>query len=71
MAEDRREKFKRLATKRTNAILDKLRLLENLSNTSNYDYTDEEVNKIFSVIDSQLRMIKARFAGKRHKEFKL
>lgn len=69
--ETRKNKFKRLAIARTNVVLDKLRLLGNLANKTNYDYTDEEVNKIFYAIDSQLRNVKARFAGRRKKEFKL
>lgn len=69
--ETRKEKFIRLATYRTNLVLEKLRILGNLSNKTNYDYTDEEINKIFAAIDSQLRIAKARFAGKRKKEFKL
>lgn len=69
--ETRKEKFVRLATYRTNLILEKLRILGNLSNKTNYDYTDEDINKIFTAIDSQLRIAKARFAGKRKKEFKL
>lgn len=71
MSETRKEKFVRLATYRTNAVLEKLRLLGNLANKSNYDYSDEEINKIFSAVDSQVRNIKARFASKRKKEFKL
>ncbi len=69
--ESRKEKFIRLATYRTNLVLEKLRILGNLSNKTNYDYTDEDVNKIFAAVDSQLRITKARFAGKRKKEFKL
>lgn len=69
--ETRKEKFIRLATYRTNLVLEKLRILGNLSNKTNYDYSDEDVNKIFAAIDSQLRIAKARFAGKRKKEFKL
>lgn len=71
LMENRREKFIRLATYRTNLVLEKLRILGNLSNKTNYDYTDEDVNKIFSAIDSQLRITKARFTGKRKKEFTL
>lgn len=71
MTETRQERFKRLAIYRTNAVLEKLRILGNLSNRVNYDYSDENVNKIFAAIDSQLRITKARFTGKRKKEFKL
>lgn len=71
MNESRHEKFKRLAIQRTNATLDKLRLLGNLSAPTNYEYTEEEVNKIFNAIESQLRTIKAHFANTKKEEFKL
>lgn len=73
MQEGRADKFKRLATYRTNEVLNKLRLLSNLSNKGNYDYTDEDINKIFSAIDSQLKLVKAKFeaSSRKRKEFKL
>lgn len=71
MIETRKERFRRLAVYRTNAVLEKLRILGNLSNKSNYDYVDKDVNKIFYAVDTQLRAVKARFTGKRKKEFKL
>jgi len=71
MNETRSDRFKRLATQRTNAALDKLRLLGNLSNKSNYEYTEEDVNKIFFAIDSQLRIIKSLLLGKKKKRFTL
>jgi len=71
MEESRKERFKRLATARTKAVLDKLRLLGNLSNRANYDYSEEEVRKIFRAIDEQLRVIKAKFSGSTKREFKL
>lgn len=71
MNENRSDRFKRLATRRTNAVLDKLRLLGNLSNKSNYDYTEEDLRKIFSAIETQLRVIKSRFSGAKKNEFKL
>lgn len=71
MKETRREKFRRLAEKRTNAVLEQLRILGNLSNKANYDYSPEDARKIFSAIDSQLRIIKAKFSGSTKREFKL
>lgn len=70
MAETRRSRFKRMATKRTNKVLEQLRILGNLSNKSYYDYSDEEINKMFRAIESQLKTVKARFKRKRRK-FKL
>lgn len=71
MEESRRERFKRIATKRTNDILEKIRILGNCSNKSSYEYTDEEVNRIFSEIDKQLKTIKARFLAGKRERFKL
>lgn len=71
MSEIRKERFKRLATYRTNAVLEKLRLLGNLSNRTNYDYSDDDIKKIFSVVEDQLRFIKARFKTNRKTSFKL
>ncbi|MCL4416793.1 MAG: hypothetical protein M1365_08875 [Actinobacteria bacterium] len=69
--EDRSERFKRIAIRRTNSLLNQIRLLGNLSNKSTYDYSEEEVNKIFSAIETQLRIAKAKFQAHRKKEFKL
>ncbi len=72
MKEDRAQRFKRIATYRTNEVLEKLRLLGNLSNKTNYDYTEEELNKIFSAVEAQLRTVKAKFSSsKRKKDFTL
>lgn len=71
MQEDRSLRFKRVATYRTKEVLDKLRLLGNLSNKANYDYTEEETIKIFSAIESQLRIVKAKFHFAKKAEFKL
>ena len=41
------ERFKRIAEVRTNAVLDMLRILGNLSNKQMYGYLEEDLNKIF------------------------
>lgn len=71
MSETRREKFNRLAAYRTNAVLDKLRILGNLSNRSNYDYDEAALRKIFNAIEEQVRLLKTRFTSKKRREFKL
>lgn len=71
MSENRQERFKRLATQRTNAVLEKLRLLGNLSNKANYDYSEEDVKKMFIVIENQLKAIKYRFSGNKKVKFSL
>jgi hypothetical protein len=42
------ERFRRLATKRTNVVLDGLRRLGNLSSRTNYSYSEEDVEKILT-----------------------
>lgn len=69
--ETRNERFRRIATKRTNEILEKIRILGNCSNRSSYEYTEEEVNKIFSEIEKQLKFIKAKFLAEKRETFKL
>lgn len=71
MKETKSDRFKRIAAKRTNEVLEKIRILGNCSNKSSYEYTDEEVNKIFSEIDKQLKLTKARFFSGKKQRFKL
>ncbi len=67
----KREAFKRLAEKRTNAILEKIRIVGNLANRSAYDYSDDDVRKIFSTIEEEVRVVKARFRATGRREFRL
>lgn len=53
MSNQKEENFKRLAENRTNKIIDMLHLLGNLSNTSNYSYSEEQVKTIFSLLLSK------------------
>jgi hypothetical protein len=65
MAETKEETFRRLAERRTNAVLDRIRVLGNLSNPYAYEYTDDEVRLIFVAIDHELRLTRAKFQRKR------
>lgn len=65
-------RFYRIAERRTNRILEDLRLLGNTSNKTLYKYTDEELNKIFKAIDEKLLEIKGKFKTTKQKtQFKL
>ena len=61
--ETKRERFVRLAEARTNKIIDMIRLLGNCSSKSTYEYTDEDVRKIFSAIEHEMKNAKAKFNG--------
>jgi hypothetical protein len=69
--ETRQQRFRRVAARRTNEIIDKLRILGNCANRSAYAYTDEEVNKIFAAIEKELREFKSKFARTNKKRFSL
>ncbi len=71
MEETRNERFRRIASKRTNEILEKIRILGNCANKSSYEYKEEEVNKIFNEIEKQLKLTKSKFLGGRRERFKL
>ncbi len=61
LEETKREKFVRLAENRTNKILDTIQLLGNLSSASTYEYTQQDVEKIFGAIDAAAKEAKKRF----------
>ena len=65
--ESRSDKFKRVASKRTIELLEKIRILGNCSNKSKYEYTDEDVIKIFKSLEKQLETMKAKFSNKKSK----
>ena len=70
-SENKREKFLRLATLRTQEILSRLRILGNCANRQVYEYNEADLDKIFSAIDKQLRDVKSKFTILKEKEFKL
>ncbi len=69
--EDRATRFRRVAERRTDLILHTIRVLGNCSNKSAYQYSDEEIQKIFKAIDEQLKITKARFHRSRPIKFSL
>lgn len=69
--DSKKERFKRLAEYRTNEVLKRLRVLGNCANRSAYEYTEAELNKIFSEIERKMKETKARFHFPKDKKFKL
>jgi len=65
--DEKKDRFRAVATRRTNNIIEQLRLLGNCANKHNYDYTDEEVNKIFKAVDEQLKETKLAFTKNKKK----
>ena len=50
-----------LANRRVNAAIKGLRLIGNLGNRSNYDYTEDDVRKITRALQRELDGLKVRF----------
>lgn len=61
MADSARQKFVELAQKRVTRTIHDIRLVGNLSNRSNYKYTDEDARKIYRALKEALDEMKARF----------
>ena len=62
MAESKHDKFIRVAEARTNKIIDMIQLLGNCSNTSQYEYSQKDVDKIFKAIQVELDEAKKRYS---------
>ena len=61
--ETKRERFVRIAEARTNKILEMMRLLGNCSSKGNYEYTEEDIKKIFGALERELKKTKNKFLG--------
>lgn len=64
------EKFERLAEKRVNNVIKRLRLLGNLANKSNYSYTENHVDQLLRAVKGAVRELEARFRNKGKSEDK-
>lgn len=69
--ETRRDAFRRLAERRTNSVIDRIRILANCSNPYAYEYDDDDVRKVFAAIEQELKLAKSKFERGRKKRFTL
>ncbi len=65
--EDKHSRFKRLAEARTTKVLDMLDLIGNLSNPFFYEFSQEEIEEIFTAITHSLESNRKRFDKKTKK----
>jgi hypothetical protein len=66
--ENKKENFKRISENRTTKILTLLSQFKNLSNSSFYQYTDDEIEKIFNVIEGEAKKTKEYLLKKNNKK---
>lgn len=64
--ESKNDKFKRLANKRVPAALEKIKLIENLSNTNNYEYSKKEADEIIKALNKSVNNLKQSFKQATH-----
>lgn len=64
----KRERFEKVASTRVQKVIDMLNLLQNCANKGNYEYTDEDVQKMFEAINKALKNAKSAFASAKDKE---
>ena len=58
---DKQKKFVQLTESRVNTVIKGMQLIANLSNRRNYEYTDEQANKIILVLENEIKDLKIRF----------
>ncbi len=73
MKKSKEQKFIELAEKRVNVLLNNIRLIKQLSNKNNYQYSDAHVKKIFAAINIALNDANEAFNAQESKKniFKL
>ncbi len=55
------DRFKRIASKRVENIIKSIRSLSNCSNTNNYKYSEDDVNKMMKVIKEEVKIMETLF----------
>ena len=65
---NKRDKFKSIAEKRVNAVLDKMRLIGNLSDTRYYEYSNDDAQKVMKALKKGLNEIDSKFKAKNKTE---
>ncbi|HRI20466.1 MAG TPA: hypothetical protein PLA68_05910 [Panacibacter sp.] len=59
----KKERFKNVASRRVQKVLDDLDSLSKCANKSTYEYTENDVKKMMSVINAQVAQLKASFSA--------
>lgn len=61
--ESKHDKFVRIVEARTNKAAEMIRLIGNCANTGTYEYSEEEVKKIFTYLERELKNARNKFNG--------
>lgn len=66
--ETKADRFKRLATSRVKKVLTAMDILSNCSSRTTYEYTPEQVEKLFSYLDKGIEDLRLAFGTVKAKE---
>ncbi len=66
--ENKKQNFKRIAESKNNKIINIIHLLGNLSNTSFYEYSDEQIEAVFDAIQKELDETRKTFEKEKGKK---
>ncbi len=58
-----REKFIELAEKRVVKTIKDLRLIGNLANRNNYEYTQDDADKILTALEKEIKGVRLKFSN--------
>lgn len=68
MSNTKRDRFIRLAEKRMSKAINQLRLIKNLSNKNNYEFSESDWKAIHKDLLHEVNMIKLAFSENKKKE---
>ena len=68
--EEKRNKFMEYAGKRVNNVLHDIQILEPMARSNSYDFTKEDVEKMFTAIQNTLDSVKEEYNKKLSKKLK-
>ena len=69
--ETKEQRFKRIAEKRVQLVLESLRKLSQCANQRMYKWNENQLNKIWDAISKELEKCKDRFGDAESEEFEL
>lgn len=69
VGETKADAFTRLAIPRVTIAIDRIRLIGNLANKANYEYTDEQIEKIENALIGAIADMRTKFKGTKTQNF--
>lgn len=64
MGKEINDAFRSQAAKRTNAVIDRIRILTQCSNRNAFQFDNNDVEEMFDAIETELKIAKSRFTSR-------